>query len=118
MKKLIRTAGFLFAALALTACDEDYTDWANPQTNPQENPAEAVSAVVQALPTAAIDRDQAPDTVAIASLPTLVNVPQASVAKVHKVFLNDSHVLPFVEKDGAIAVAWHRLSNSGIPQTT
>ena len=88
MKKLIRTAGFLFAALALTACDEDYTDWANPQPNPQENPAEAVSAVVQALPTAAIDRDQAPDTVAIASLPTLVNVPQASVAKVHKVFLN------------------------------
>ena len=111
MKKLIRTAGFLFAALALTACDEDYTDWANPQTNPQENPAEAVSAVVQALPTAAIDRDQAPDTVALASLPTLANVPQASVAKVHKVFLNENHELPFVEKDGAIAVAVAQLDS-------
>ena len=82
MKKLIRTAGFLFAALALTACDEDYTDWANPQTHPQENPADAVSAVIQALPEATIDREQAPDTVALVSLPTLVNVPEGSQAKV------------------------------------
>lgn len=111
MKKLARYAGCLFAALALTACDEDYTDWANPQTHPQENPAEAVSAVIQALPEATIDREQAPDTVALVSLPVLVNVPEGSQAKVSKLLLNESHVLPFVEKDGAIAVAVAQLDS-------
>lgn len=111
MKKLARYAGCLFAALALTACDEDYTDWANPQTHPQENPADAVSAVIQALPEATIDREQAPDTVALVSLPTLVNVPEGSQAKVSKLLLNESHVLPFVEKDGAIAVAVAQLDS-------
>lgn len=111
MKKLARYAGSLFAALALTACDEDYTDWANPQTHPQENPADAVSAVIQALPEATIDREQAPDTVALVSLPTLVNVPEGSQAKVSKLLLNESHVLPFVEKDGAIAVAVAQLDS-------
>lgn len=36
MKKQYLMAGLMVAALGFTACDEDYTDWAEPQSNPQE----------------------------------------------------------------------------------
>lgn len=36
------------AALCLTACDEDYTDWKAPQSNPQEEPQNVVVNVTPA----------------------------------------------------------------------
>lgn len=50
MKKILFT--LMAAALCLTACDEDYTDWKAPQSNPQE---EAQNVVVNVTPAADID---------------------------------------------------------------
>ena len=38
MKKISLYIISLFAAVAFTACDEDYTDWNDPQSNPKEDP--------------------------------------------------------------------------------
>lgn len=50
MKKILFT--LMAAALCLTACDEDYTDWKAPQSNPQE---EAQNVVVNVTPAADIE---------------------------------------------------------------
>ena len=39
MKKNQIFACALFMGIALGACTEDYTDWANPQSNSPEDPA-------------------------------------------------------------------------------
>lgn len=44
MKRQYLFAGLLVAALSFTACDEDYTDWAAPQSNPQEDALAGVQA--------------------------------------------------------------------------
>ena len=36
MKRLSYMACLLLASAAFTACDEDFKDWADPQSNPQE----------------------------------------------------------------------------------
>ena len=43
MKRLSYMACLLLASAAFTACDEDFKDWADPQSNPQE---EAITAMV------------------------------------------------------------------------
>ena len=50
MKKILFT--LMAAALCLTACDEDYTDWKAPQNHPQED---AQNVVVNVTPAADID---------------------------------------------------------------
>ncbi len=50
MKKILFT--LMAAALCLTACDEDYTDWKAPQSHPQED---AQNVVVNVTPAADID---------------------------------------------------------------
>lgn len=50
MKKILFT--LMAAALCLTACDEDYTDWKAPQNHPQEEPQ---NVVVNVTPAADID---------------------------------------------------------------
>ena len=42
MKKNQIFACALFMGIALGACTEDYTDWANPQSNSPEDPASIV----------------------------------------------------------------------------
>ena len=81
MKKLALYAGALLAACAFTACDEDFTDWADPQQNQQEAAAEAVNLTMQAVPTATIDREQAADSVDLVALGSIINSPEGSVAK-------------------------------------
>ena len=48
MKKQYLFAGIMIAALNFTACDEDYKDWAEPQSNPQEEAASQVQASFEA----------------------------------------------------------------------
>ena len=50
MKRLSYMACLLLASAAFTACDEDFKDWADPQSNPQEE-AITVSYTHLTLPT-------------------------------------------------------------------
>lgn len=44
MKRIYLSAGLVIAALCFTACDEDYKDWAEPQSNPQEEAVAQIQA--------------------------------------------------------------------------
>lgn len=53
MKKIKLISGLLLSAMAFASCNEDFTDWASPQSNPQES---AISLPgYQAEPVSAID---------------------------------------------------------------
>lgn len=70
MKKLFLYAGIFAASMAFTACDEDYTDWADPQAYAQEDAAAAYGVTVAAGSQANIDMSATPgevELVAIAS---------------------------------------------------
>lgn len=86
MKKILFT--LMAAALCLTACDEDYTDWKAPQSNPQEEPQ---NVVVNVTPAADIE---------------LANVTAQSIelgqvaAELPEGYVTDSTALDVVNADG------------------
>lgn len=55
MKRLSYMACLLLASAAFTACDEDFKDWADPQSNPQE---EAITAMVDITPVASMKLEE------------------------------------------------------------
>ena len=57
MKRLSYMACLLLASAAFTACDEDFKDWADPQSNPQE---EAITAMVDITPVASMKLEEQP----------------------------------------------------------
>ncbi len=57
MKRQYLLAGLMVAALSFTACNEDYTDWAEPQSNPQEDAVAQVQASFSAGANSAIVMD-------------------------------------------------------------
>ena len=69
MKRLSYMACLLLASAAFTACDEDFKDWADPQSNPQE---EAITAMVDITPVASMKLEEQPgDSVVIASVSSI-----------------------------------------------
>ena len=51
MKKHLIYIGMFLAAIGFSACNEDFKDWADPQSNPQE---EAITAMVDITPVASM----------------------------------------------------------------
>ena len=69
MKKQLIYVGLLLVALGFSACDEDFKDWADPQSNPQEDATEQLTAVFAPGKDASIIMDGATaDSVEIASI--------------------------------------------------
>ena len=104
MKRLAFYAGALLTVFSLTACDEDYTDWASPQSNPQQDPANAVTLSMTALPTETIDKEAAPEVVQLLQTGAVAEAPEGATVKVNTLFVNEKHVLPFTEEGGIISV--------------
>ena len=80
----------LTAALCLTACDEDFTDWKAPQSNPQE---EAKNVVFSVTPAADIDL--------AAVTGTSIELAQLSVEQPEG-FVTDSLAIDAVAADGTL----------------
>ena len=55
MKKHLIYTGMFLAAIGFSACNEDFKDWADPQSNPQE---EAITAMVDITPVASMKLDR------------------------------------------------------------
>lgn len=104
MKRLAFYAGALLTALSFTACDEDYTDWANPQSNPQLDPTNGVALSMTALPTETIDKGNAPEVVQLLQTGAVAEAPEGSTVKLNKLFVNEKHALPFTEENGVVSV--------------
>ena len=100
MKTKVLYAGLLVAALGFTACDEDYTDWAAPQSNAQQDPKAALQFEIGAASAEAIDRATCPDTVDLVSLLSLGEAPAGSSLTLSTLTVNGSYTVPCVMADG------------------
>ena len=59
MKKHLIYIGMFLAAIGFSACNEDFKDWADPQSNPQEESAGQLTATFTAGKDASIVMDAA-----------------------------------------------------------
>lgn len=105
MKRYMICAGLLVAALGFTACDEDFTDWADPQTNPQLDPTQAVTAVIEPAATGVIAKETSPATVDLVRFVSAENVQPGSTVKFTSLKVNGDYALPFVTADSVLAVS-------------
>lgn len=105
MKKYMKCAGLLATALAFAACDEDYTDWADPQTHPQQDPAATVVATIEALPTEVIEKDTAPGTVQLVRFVPSADMQSGTVVKFESLLVNGSYAVPFTAADSILSVS-------------
>lgn len=86
-------------SVALTSCDEDYTDWAKPQSYEQEAPSEAktLTAVAGSSSGTSFDTTTA-DSLHFLSIAT------SGKFAIDSVVVNDTHTVPFTLKDDSIFV--------------
>ncbi len=111
MKTKVLYAGLLVAALGFTACDEDYTDWAAPQSNAQQDPKAALQFEIGAASAEAIDRATCPDTVDLVSLLSLGEAPAGSSLTLSTLTVNGSYTVPCVMAEGVGRVAVAQLDS-------
>lgn len=111
MKKNQIFACALFMGIALGACTEDYTDWANPQSNSPEDPASKYEISFATGADATVDMDQfyesvaeelqATDSVVIASLSS--TNPNVASIKLNSININGLAINATV-RDGNVKV--------------
>lgn len=106
MKKNLFIIGALAASFALTSCDEDFTDWAAPQTYAQEPDAAAQSLTVAAASTAPINAADAPE-----SFPLLAVTAPANFA-VQTLQVNDKATVPFTVEGNQVVVKKAQLDSA------
>ena len=100
MKRLSYMACLLLASAAFTACDEDFKDWADPQSNPQE---EAITAMVDITPVASMKLEEQPgDSVVIASVSSIAENFSLTACNIELVAEGQILNLPSKVKDGNI----------------
>lgn len=111
MKTQALYAGILVAALGFTACDEDYTDWAAPQSNAQQDPSAALQLEIAAASTDAIDRETCADTVDLVSIVGMAQAPAGSSAILSTLTVNGSYTVPCTMQKGVARVAVAQLDS-------
>ena len=101
MKKHILFGGMLLCAVAFTGCNEDFSDWASPQSNAQGEATAAYGLTVSAGSQANVVMDNAPEMVEIAK----ATAAQAEVASfvLKEVSINGAN-LPYKLENGSILV--------------
>lgn len=111
MKKQLIYAGMFLFALGLAACNEDFKDWAEPQSNPQEDPSAQMTATFTAGKDANIVMDNAnADSVEIARLVS-TTAEEGSTISFKSLTLNDDYTLPFVTDNSAVKVSLAELDS-------
>ena len=102
MKKHLIYIGMFLAAIGFSACNEDFKDWADPQSNPQE---EAITAMVDITPVASMKLEEQPgDSVVIASVSSIAENFSLTACNIELVAEGQILNLPSKVKDGNIKV--------------
>lgn len=99
MKKIYLLASLFMTAVGFVACDEDFTDWADPQAYEQEAAAGKVSGSGSVL-TSSLNSENAPETIELFSA-----VSEGYGAKFTKLVLNGTTEVPFNSQDGVLTVS-------------
>ena len=111
MKKQFIYAGMFLFTIGFSACNEDFKDWAAPQSNPQEDSAEQMTATFTTGQDANISMDEATaDSVEIVKLTSTTAV-EGSTITLSSLLFNDDYSLPFTTKDGTVKVALTQLDS-------
>lgn len=111
MKKQFIYAGMFLFTIGFSACNEDFRDWAAPQSNPQEDSAEQMTATFTTGQDANISMDEATaDSVEIVKLTSTTAV-EGSTITLSSLLFNDDYSLPFTTKDGTVKVALTQLDS-------
>lgn len=113
MKKQLIYVGMLLSIAGLSACSEDFTDWADPQSNPQLDPSAQVTAVFQAGKDANIvveGHDLAVDSVEVVKLASTTAVAGSTVS-FKTLTLNDKYAVPFKNDNGTLRVSLAKLDS-------
>lgn len=102
MKKHFIYTGMFLAAIGFSACNEDFKDWADPQSNPQEESAGKFSATFAAGKDANIVMGEATvDSVEIVKLNS-TTAEEGSTIVINSLILNENHTLPFNMAEGNV----------------
>lgn len=104
MKKISLYMFSLLTLAGLSACDEDYTDWANPQSNPQEESKSGITAQVAGVTSEVVMDTYAEDSVVIAKLESLSGSDEIVGYKLQLAGNDKTLAIPFAEKEGALKV--------------
>ena len=104
MKKISLYMFSLLMLAGFSACDEDYTDWADPQSNPQEDSKSGITAqVIGVTPEVVMDTYEE-DSVEVAKLETLSGADKVAGYKLQLAGNDKTLSIPFAEKDGVLKV--------------
>ena len=104
MKKISLYMFSLLMLAGFSACDEDYTDWADPQSNPQEDSKSGITAqVIGVTPEVVMDTYEE-DSVEVAKLETLSGADKVVGYKLQLAGNDKTLSIPFAEKDGVLKV--------------
>lgn len=102
MKKHFIYTGMFLAAIGFSACNEDFKDWADPQSNPQEESAGKFTATFAAGKDASIVMGEATvDSVEIVKLNS-TTAEEGSTIVINSLTLNENHTVPFSVKEGNV----------------
>ncbi len=108
MKKHILLGGMLLCAAAFTSCNEDFKDWASPQSNPQGDPAAAYSISVVPGSQSNIVMDNATEMSQIIAV--TANQPEISHIVLKDVTISGKK-LPYTYENGVISVKTTQLDS-------
>ncbi len=123
MKKIFLYAGILVAGFAMTACNEDFEDWADPQSYPQEDAVDTYKLKVVAGSQSNIVMDEAPDMVELVTVTAesedvaeiLINSVTVYGVTLPVTFENGSVTVPAAKLDSIVETA--TLDRSSTPHT-
>lgn len=102
MRKHLIYAGLFLVSIGFSACDEDFKDWADPQSNPQEDATAQLAATFAAGKDGNIVVDEATvDSVEIVKLSS-TTAEEGSVIAINAMTLNGDYTIPYAIKEGNI----------------
>lgn len=105
MKKIFLYAGLLLGAAFMASCDEDYTDWADPQSYAQEDDASGLSATLSAVASQVAYAEAADDgSLALVELASVSGAADGTTATITELTINGSTDLAFSESEGIVSV--------------
>ncbi len=110
MKKQYLFAGILMAALSFTACDEDYKDWAEPQSNPQEAAVAQVQASFEAGENTTIVMDDMED-VEMVEILKFKSASAEGASFSPSALLINGNKFPYTYEDGSFKVSLAQLDS-------
>ena len=113
MKKLFIYTSLVAVALGFSACNEDFDDWASPQTNPQESAEATVSGgTIEAAESEIVLNAVPSEGVALVNFVSAQGMTEGSSVRFTKLLLNDNVEVPFMTKGNQLMATADALSEA------